>query len=85
MTTTYTKSGTGYAVTVDGELLGTVARQGRDRWVYSLSPDLRAQVVAARPWLRERDLVGSLGGYSREDATAALVQDAATLTRPLDA
>lgn len=83
-TTTLRKSGTGYDVLRDGEVLGNVSRQGRDRWTYTLSPEYRERVTTVRPWVSDRDLHGCLGGYSREECVESLVRSCDTLVHPLD-
>lgn len=82
-TPTLTTSGNGYDVTLDGEVLGNVWRQGRDRWVYTLSPELRERVTEVRPWVRDRDLRGCLGGYTREECVSTLVRDSRVLVTEL--
>jgi hypothetical protein len=75
---TFSKSGVGYTYTLDGVTYGEVFKSGAT-WRMTLSAELRSQ-FAAKFNAREREFMGMIGGYSRNEAADRLVEVVTAMT-----
>jgi len=75
---TFTKSGVGYTYTLDGVTYGDVYKSGAT-WRMTLSAELREQ-FAVKFNAREREFMGMIGGYSRNEAAERLVEVVEAMT-----